>query len=90
MIYCRYSRDRLYQKLIDIYSRKGAKNAKNFDVYLVLTPNSFAYFTSWWDLFVFFSQRRKERRENCVVCCPDAVSQYPRHVMSCSRFISFR
>ena len=56
------------EKAIDIYSHRGAKNAKNFDVYLVLTPNSFAYFASWRELICFFlSQRRRERRENRVV-----------------------
>ena len=44
----------------------------------------------WNNYRYLFSQRRGERRENCVVCSPDAVSKYPRHVMSCSLFISFR
>ena len=34
MIFCRYSRDRLYQKLIDIYSRKGAENAEEICISL--------------------------------------------------------
>jgi hypothetical protein len=30
-----------------IFSRKGAKAAKNFKFYFVLTLNTFAYFAPW-------------------------------------------
>ena len=46
------------------FSRKGAKIAKNFNVSFVLTPNTFAYFASWRELFVFFSCRGAESAEN--------------------------
>jgi hypothetical protein len=58
MIFCRYNRDRLYQKLIGIYSRKGARN---FDVYLVLTPNSFV---SWLEFIYFFSRKGAKAAKN--------------------------
>ena len=38
---------------------------------------------------LYFSQRRGDRRENCVVSSPDAMSQYPGYVMEIVR-VSFR
>jgi len=51
------------------FSRKGAKLAKNFYVYFVLIPNTFAGFMSWREFICFFlSQRRRERRElQCLI-----------------------
>ena len=34
MIFCQYSRDRLHQKLIDIYSRRGAEYAEEICISL--------------------------------------------------------
>jgi hypothetical protein len=47
-----------------IFSRKGAKVAKNFYVYFVLTPNTFACFAPWRELIVFISRRGAEAAEN--------------------------
>ena len=47
-----------------IFSRKGAKVAKNFYVYFVLTPNTFACFAPWRELIAFVSRRGAEAAEN--------------------------
>ena len=62
-----------------IFSRKGAKAARNFDVSFVLTPNTFACFAPWRDYICFFlSQRRQGRQElRCLFC-------FTRNTFACS------
>jgi hypothetical protein len=53
------------ESLFVFVSRRGAAIAENFDVYLVVTPKTFAGFASWREFICFcLSQRRKVRKEN--------------------------
>ena len=67
---------RLCEIIFVFFSRKGAKAAKNFDVYLVLILNTFACFAPWREYICFYlSQRRQGRRELlCLIC------SYPKHL----------
>jgi hypothetical protein len=55
---------RLSEIILVFISRKGAKNAKSFNVAFVITPNTFAYFAPQRDLFVFISRGGAEAAEN--------------------------
>ena len=54
---------RLCEIMLVFFSRQGARNAKNFDVYFVLIPSIFACFAPWRELF-FFSRGGAEAAEN--------------------------
>jgi hypothetical protein len=51
-------------EIIFFVSRRGAEAAENFDVYFVLTPNTFACFAPWRELIAFVSRRGAEAAEN--------------------------
>jgi len=50
-------------EILFVFSRKGAKVAKNFNFYFVLIRNTFAYFAPWRELIVFSSRRSAENAE---------------------------
>jgi hypothetical protein len=53
-----------FVRLNIFFSRKGAKNAKNFNVYFVLTTNIFACLAPWRDYICFFSRRGAKNAKN--------------------------
>jgi hypothetical protein len=52
------------ESILVFFSRRGAEAAENFDVYLVLTPNTSACFAPQRDLFVFFSRKGAKVAKN--------------------------
>jgi len=58
---------RLGESLFVFISRRGAKTARNFDVCILLTPNTFACFAPWREFICFFlSQRHQDRRQRSI------------------------
>ena len=48
------------------FSRRGAEPAENFDVYFVLTQNTFAYFAPWREILCFsLAKARRPPRTSC-------------------------
>jgi len=58
--------------LLMLYSRRSAEAAENFNVYFVLTPNTFAYLAPWRDFIYFFSRKgaKNAKNFNVSLCLP--------------------
>ena len=70
-----------------IFSRKGARIARNFNVFLCLAPTLLRTLCLGEILYIFLSQRRQDRQElRCFFCA------YPKHLCvlcALARFHSF-